>query len=418
MNTAAIKQLRRKFIFVAMISLFMAMVFISAMINIANFNTSKIMIRQVMNHIIENDGELDMRADNYNNSLKQGTGFSDAFRLNYGRYQYYSCIFDDDGNLIKYINKIEVNEIDDATIQSYAKKVVESDREMVRYGTYYFMKGETSTHEAIVVVLDATNEITAITRLAYWTVAICLVGLLITFCLVWIFSKKLIQPEIENAKRQKQFITNASHELKTPLAVIRANVETEEILNGETELSKSTIKQIDHMNGLIQNLVMIAKADESEDKKVMAYENVSDIVRESVEPFEAVVHQEHLSLDVAIEENVHAIVDGMKIRQLTTILVDNAIKYCDNEGIIKVNLSSAKKGKGMILKISNTYAEGATVDYKRFFDRFYRQDKAHNIDRGGYGIGLSIAESICRQHLGNIKVEWANGEITFVCKIL
>ncbi|MCR5703670.1 MAG: HAMP domain-containing histidine kinase [Eubacterium sp.] len=418
MNTAAIKQLRKKFVLIAMLSLFLAMLFIGLMINVANYNTTKIMLKQVMTHIIENDGELNEEEVHYEHSFKRGTGILDAFTPHYGRYQFYSCIFDKEKNLIKGINEIEYKEIDDSTYQQYAVNALEEEKSFVRYGTHYLMKGKTSDGNDIVVILDATNEITIIARLFYWTVVICFIGLLITFILVWIFSKKLIQPEIENAKRQKQFITNASHELKTPLAVIRANVEMEEIMNGETELSKSTIKQIDHMNGLIQNLVMIAKADEKEDKRVMTKENVSILVMESVEPFKTVAKQEHLSMFVEVEEDVVALVDGSKIRQLTTILVDNAIKYCDDEGVVRVKLTSIKKGKGMILRISNTYAEGESVDYRRFFDRFYRQDKAHNIDRGGYGIGLSIAESICKQHLGSIKVEWSSGEISFICKIL
>ena len=418
MNTAAIKQLRRKFIFVAMISLFLTMLFISVTINIANYNTSKMMIRGVMDHIIENNGEMDLEHDDYNNYLKGGIGFVDVFSPHYGRYQYYSCIFDKSGNIVKSINRIENSEIDDSTYQDYAKRVMENDKIFVRYGNYYFMKGETSEHQPIVVILDAASEIAAMMRVLYQTILICIFGIAITFIFVLVFSKKLIQPEIENAKRQKQFITNASHELKTPLAVIRANVETEEMLNGETELSRSTIKQIEHMNGLIQNLVMIAKADEREDKRVMSKEDATKLVAESVEPFQPVVTQEHLHLNVNLEEDVYILADGSKIRQLVTILLDNAIKYCDDEGLIKVELTSVKKGKGMILKISNTYAEGASVDYRRFFDRFYRQDKAHNIDQGGYGIGLSIAESICKQHLGTIKAEWSNGEISFICKIL
>lgn len=418
MNAAAIKQLRKKFILIAMGALFLTMLFIGIMINLANYNTSKIMIMRVMSHIIENNGELDEKGENFNNYLNQGLGLEDAFSLHYGRYQYYSCIFDSEGNLIQSINQIKYKVIDENVYGKYAKKVYKGEKEFVRYGTYFFMKGKTSHGDPIVVILDATNEVTSMTRLVYSTIVICVIGLIITFILVWLFSLRIVHSEIESAKRQKQFITNASHELKTPLAVIRANVEMEEIMNGETELSKSTIKQVNHLNGLIQNLVMIAKSDENQDRRVFSRENVSQLVIESIEPFEAVVSQERLVMKTTIEENVHVTVDGSKIRQLVTILVDNAIKYCDDEGIIKVNLSSVKKGHGMIFKISNTYAEGATVNYRRFFDRFYRQDKAHNIDRGGYGIGLSIAENICRQHGGTIKVEWSNGEISFVCKIV
>ena len=106
--------------------------------------------------------------------------------------------------------------------------------------------------------------------------------------------------------------------------------------------------------------------------------------------------------------------DASKIMQLATLLVDNAIKYCDENGSVKVELSQVRKGT-VRLVVTNSYKNGANVDYNKFFERFYREDKSHNIDKGGYGIGLSIAENICRQYRGSINATWKNGEISFVC---
>ena len=416
MNAASIRKLRIKFIAIAMLSLFVAMAFISGMLNFANYQSSMSLVKQELERIVDNDGEINDSIGKMNEYLSQTPGFSNAFKPHYQRYQYYSCIFDEDGNITKTVNRMG-NSIDTDEIEKYATKALDGGKDFGKYGTYFYQVGETSAHNTLVVLLDGTIEISTTTRLFYWSLAVCGVGLLITFVLVWIFSKKLIQPEIENSRRQKQFITNASHELKTPLAVIRANVEMEEIMNGATEFSKSTIKQIDHMNGLIQNLVLIAKAEEKEDKTHLSEENISNLVRESVEPFKAMAEQEHLKLAQDIEPDVKKVTDGDKIRQLTTILIDNAIKYCDDNGAINVRLSGGKKGKNIQLTVSNTYAQGATVDYNQFFDRFYREDSSHNIDRGGYGIGLSIAESICKQNSGSIKAEWKDGEIFFICKL-
>ena len=107
--------------------------------------------------------------------------------------------------------------------------------------------------------------------------------------------------------------------------------------------------------------------------------------------------------------------DASKIMQLTTILLDNAIKYCDSEGTVRVELVSQRRG--LRLTVSNSYKDGANVDFNKFFERFYREDKSHNIDKGGYGIGLSIAENICRQYSGDIRAAWKNGEISFICTL-
>ncbi|MBQ8971842.1 MAG: sensor histidine kinase [Clostridia bacterium] len=145
--------------------------------------------------------------------------------------------------------------------------------------------------------------------------------------------------------------------------------------------------------------------------------NVTQEVRESLDPFEAMVAQEGKTMERHLAENVTLVADGSKLRQLTAILADNAIKYCDDGGVIRISLEQNKRGRGALLTVANSYADGANVDTSRFFDRFYREDAAHNIDKGGYGIGLSIAESICTQCGGSIRAEWKNGEISFICQL-
>jgi signal transduction histidine kinase len=112
---------------------------------------------------------------------------------------------------------------------------------------------------------------------------------------------------------------------------------------------------------------------------------------------------------------VTIIADEGAMRQLVSLLIDNAIKYCDEGGTVTVRLD--RKGKFARLTVSNDFKAGAGVDYSRFFERFYRQDKSHNTEKGGYGIGLSIAESIVRQYDGTIGVSWSNGVISFTCQI-
>lgn len=414
MNARRIRILRLKFILVSMFSFMITMLVISTGINVANYRTSVSLVRRALEHIIENDGELPRHG--LGSDFQIGS-IADVFSPRYKQYQYYSCVYDENHSVICVMNHL-VGQGEEEQLQEMADVVSDSIVTFGRYGNYFFQIGENSEGNVLVVFIDGTMELSTAARLFYWTLLILGVGMVVTLILVGIFSKRMIQPEIESSLRQKQFITNASHELKTPLSVIRANVELMEIMGGETELSQSTLKQVDRMNGLIQNLVMIAKSEEKEDQSELLEVDVSALVEESVKSFQAAATQEKLGLETHIEENLKRKMDGSQIRTLATILVDNAIKYCDKDGKITVRLSSIRRGKGFLLTVSNTYADGKGLDCSRFFDRFYRQDSSHNIDKGGYGIGLSIAEGVCRKNGGTLKAEWKDGEISFICRFI
>jgi signal transduction histidine kinase len=295
-----------------------------------------------------------------------------------------------------------------------ADEIKEGPEGYGRQGRIWYKYADT-LDGSIIAFIDTTGEIYAINRLLFITLIVCLAGLAVTFILVTHFADYAVASEAENLAKQKDFITNASHELKTPLAVIRANTEMSQMLNGEDEWSVSTMKQIDRMNGLIANLVMISKAQELEDTTEMSEIDAGDIVNSTVKTFEPVALQSGITLENKASGKVTITADASKIMQLTTILLDNAIKYCDENGTVRVELVSQRKG--LRLTVSNSYKDGANVDCNKFFERFYREDKSHNIDKGGYGIGLSIAENICRQYNGDIRAAWKNGEISFTCTL-
>ena len=206
--------------------------------------------------------------------------------------------------------------------------------------------------------------------------------------------------------------------MKTPLAVIQSNAELEEIVNGESEYTKSTIRQVNRMNGLIKSLVMISKTKEKSNDRVDTPVDVSKVANETLSEFTAMASGENKTIENDIDDNISINYDESLVRQLVMILIDNAIKYCDDNGTITVSLKAVKKGRNNVrLAVSNDYAAGADTDYKRFFDRFYREDESHNIDKSGYGIGLSIAQNICEQNNGDICVEWNDGVISFICEL-
>ena len=417
MSTKEIQLLRKKFIIIAMFSFFLVMLFIGAVINTISFTVTTVSIRSTLTSISRNDGRSEEDSDKVGEKRPSLPTVVDAFSPTYRHNHFFVLSYNEDGTLAKYNSNTD-NTSENNLVQYYAKSLLQFSKDFGRYGTYYYLRGMSESGLIQLTILDCSAELSSFLRLLSATIATCLLALLITFGLVLALSERVIQPEIENSMRQKQFITNASHELKTPLAVIRANTELSEMMHGEDEWTKSTLKQVDHLNGLIQNLVLIAKAAEREDKSVMAQIDASKCVEESAANFEAMAKQSEITLQKEIEPNVHLIADESKVRQLATLLIDNAIKYCDEKGTVCVFLTPLKKGKnGLRLTVSNSYSAGAGIDCNRFFDRFYRQDQSHNIDKGGYGIGLSIAESICKQNGGSIKALWKDGVISFICQL-
>ena len=416
MNAKEIKKLRKKFIGIAMLSFFLAMAFIGGLINVTNFIVTQAEINWTLDRIVENGGELENGAADRN--MPRASSVVDIFSPAYQRSSFYLLRYDDADVETSFFAS-RGNPFSEDVITQTASEIKAQDKNRGRYQQYYYQITKDENGGTALVMLDCGTVLYSRLRLAYASVGIGVIGLLITLALVIGLSKKAVAPEIENSRKQEQFLTNASHELKTPLAVIRSNTEMQEIVGGESEWTQSTIRQVDRMNSLIQNLVMITKSRELESGYEMTKINVSEAVAETARDFVGRAETEGKRLRQKIAQGVELTADGSKIRQLTMLLLDNAVKYCDENGTVEVVLETAAKWnkKGVRLTVSNDYAAGENVDYTRFFDRFYREDKSHNIDTGGYGIGLSIAESICTQHKGSIRAQWHNGKISFICEL-
>ncbi len=408
MSTREIQQLRKKFISAAMLSIFLAMLFIGTTVNTIAYVISRTAADRTLGELI--NGARKSEVEDYNYSLT----LSQIFNPDYDRNMFLVLTFNEENDLVGLYSSVPENHIK-TLIEGCSQELLHNNMKQGSYRGYYFKRTGTEDGQIIIAFLDAYIIISTHFRMASLTVLLCLLGMIITCFLVQHLSERAIQPEINNNFRQKQFITNASHELKTPLAVIRANTEMIEFSNGESEWTQSTIRQIDRLNGLIQNLVMITRSQEQENRNELSAVNISQIVDESITPYELLATQTERTIVRAIEPNITLQADESKLRELSTILIDNAIKYCDARGRIIISLCRQKNEKGVIFSVSNNYAAGESSDCSRFFDRFYRGDTSHSIDCGGYGIGLSIAESICRQYGGTIHAAWNSGMIEFTC---
>ena len=407
MNPRTIQKLRRKFILIATSTYFFVMVFIGGCINISNYGLTRTQIYKILDFLVEYNGTVpDSASKDYLNDFSpEFTHSARSFTVSYSS----------DGD-VDVTSTSHTAEVSDDEAESYAQRAIRRGKQYGRMGDYYYEVADTDDGQ-LVVFLNCLTQITQNKKIMHMTVLICLAGLVITVILVNIFSGRVVQPEIENMRRQKQFITNAGHELKTPLAVIRANTEVEEMINGENEWTQSTMRQVDRMDHLVQNLITISRAEENEDSSMLAIVDISKAVGSVAESCRETADREQKTLIIHLQPGIHAFVNESRIRQLVSILTDNALKYCDDKGTISICLDTVRHGRLLRLVVSNSFADGKNVDYSRFFDRFYREDESHAQDseKGGYGIGLSIAESICRQYRGSIDVSWKDGVISFTC---
>lgn len=335
------------------------------------------------------------------------------------QYRYFSAVIDEDGN-ITLLNSSSISDLTDEQVESYLTKINKSgDRSGdFRYNnhTYSYLVTDESDDSKLIVVLDSTNQVEENRTLLHLSLWMSGVSFVFFVLMVSIFSGRVIEPFIRNYERQRRFITNAGHELKTPLAIISANNELVEMMNGESEWTKSTNDQVERMTGLINSLVAMARLEE-QPEVVLTDLNFSAIVKDAAEDFKGLVIKDGKQFVMEIQPNIHVKAEEKSLFELVTLLVDNANKYCDARGTVSVKLSKANRLSKARLKISNTYAEGKNVDYSKFFERFYREDESHNNKKSGYGIGLSMAQTMVKLFKGSISVFYSGDTITFLVSL-
>lgn len=237
---------------------------------------------------------------------------------------------------------------------------------------------------------------------------VSLAGLGAVLVLVVIFSRIVFRPVEESIRKQKRFITDASHELKTPLTIIDANTEVMEMESGESQWTKSTRKQIVRLSALVQQLVTLTRLDEDRGLEEKTEFDFSDTVEDVVQPYEAPAQVQGKNLQLTVKPGIIYRGNEKSIRQLLGILMDNAMKYSSENAEISVSLK--KKGKKILLEIYNDAEDLPEGRLDILFERFYRLDSSRNSSTGGSGIGLSVAQAIVQAHKGKITAENKTGK--------
>ena len=216
--------------------------------------------------------------------------------------------------------------------------------------------------------------------------------------LIFLLSGKAVKPIAESYEKQKQFVTDANHELKTPLTLILTNIDIAEAEVGRNEWLDDIRSEGHRMAELVNRLVELSRMDEDGHKMNMAEVFIGSLVSDTVAEFDPLVKERGKMLTANVDMNITYLGDEALLRRLVGILMDNAVKYCDNGGEINVTL---RRGRRVVLTVENTYAAVGEIELGRLFDRFYRSDKARTFT-GGFGVGLSMAKAIVENHKGEI----------------
>lgn len=278
------------------------------------------------------------------------------------------------------------------------------------------VQGDKTTY----VFVDCSRELASFHSFLSASVAISCIGWLAVLAIVTVASGAVIRPMVESYSKQKRFITDAGHEIKTPLAVIDAANEVQEIESGESEWTQSIREQVARLTALTERLVFLARMDEGSAGFTMTSIDLSEAVDKAAAPFESVAVSRGKRLSTSIACGVRAHADAAAVAQVVELLLDNATRYASEGSVIELSLRAVSRvqGKGATeLVVSNAVDELPEGDLDRLFDRFYRADVSRSSKTGGSGVGLSVVRAIAEAHGGSASVCGHGNQITFTVRL-
>lgn len=337
----------------------------------------------------------------------------------------FSISYDQNGEVLS-INYNKESGLSESDILQLGEKVLQAnggvlkERGKVQSRYLYLVRDQDMLRQ--IYFLDYSVEHSMTYQLFRLCLFVGLIGMAVLFAVAFFLSGWMIRPVQEAFVQQKQFIADASHELKTPLTIITANAEVLSATLGENRWLSHILTQTQRMNALIRDLLDLAKMDALEDaKKLPAFKefDLSRAVSSAALSFESLAFESHKTYRMQIEENLSCCGNEPSIRQLVTILLDNAFKYSGEKGTVTISLSAASGHKSRkLLTVHNTGNGIPAEDQKHIFERFYRSDASRSRDTGGYGLGLSIAASIAHAHRAKISVQSDGESYTQITVIL
>lgn len=399
-----LKKLRWRFILSAMGAFFAVIALIASMVYFITYAVTTNRIDQSIEMIASSDfrNPREMKPDHHRDDPFSGRPDMEA---NY-MMRFFTVRIEDSGNTTS-ISTDFVASIDSDTAAEYADKALARKADQGYIGNYRYAKID-KDDGTVLIFLNASREIQFARTLGLLTLAVSIASLILVFILVVIFSKRAIRPIENNIKQQKQFITDASHELKTPLTSISTSLDVITAEHGEDEWTGNIRSQTSRMSKLVSELVTLSRLDEDTPLPNKEQFSLSNAAWETVDIYQSQAKGRGRKMSIDIAENVDLFGDRSAIQQMLSVLLDNAVRYSNYGGEIRFSVYS-KKNKACI-EVYNTCDYDTPPDVDRLFDRFYRPDSSRNSETGGTGVGLAIARAVAESHGGTIKAICPDGK--------
>ena len=415
-----VRRLRRKFVLTAMTALLIIVVLMISCILLIYFHQQDSRADSTLQMLLDNDGTFpDMKdpsqPDNSGGRIPgqvpRGADFDAARAIEMPfETRYFTVRLDEDGNILSTdVDHIAAISSEDA--ESYAASAFSSGKTKGYLDGYKFADNVQDNGVTLIVFLDCNSSFSNLTQLFRISILIAGITLVLMFVLVEALSGNAVAPVVESLDKQKQFISDAGHELKTPLSVISANVDVLELTGEKNEWTKSIRNQVGRMTALVTNMLTLSRMDEAKWKDLFSRVNFSKIAQSTADTFRVVAKSREKQYTISIQEDLHVFGEQRALEQLCTLLLDNAMKYSSEHGSIVISLTEDHKKAR--LEVSNTCDEIPSGNLDRLFDRFYRADSSRTripansgsttATAGGFGIGLSAAREICESHGGEIR---------------
>lgn len=396
-----IKHLKVKFILLTMVTLFLLLAFIVSGMNILNYNSITQDADALLAILSENHGAFPEFKFNRPGKIPNRVTPETPYES-----RYFSILLNTSNRVI-HINTSMIAAVDGETAVTYAQKALSgrSDRGFIDNYRYHIHADPGTLR---ITFLDCSRTLTAFRHFLFASILMACFGYIAVFFAIFFFSGRIIRPIAESYEKQKRFITDAGHEIKTPLTIINADADVLEMDLGENEWLSDIRLQTKRLTSLTNELVYLSRMEESESPLALAPIAFSEIVNETAHSFQSLAQTQGKDLQSSIQPQLSVVGDEMAIRQLVSILLDNALKYSPSGGIVTMDV--CQRGKTVQMEVFNTTVNPVEKDkLNLIFDRFYRLDSSRSTQTGGYGIGLSLAKAIVNAHNGKISVSTMDG---------
>lgn len=401
-----INRLRRNLITVAMLSLFLVFLVIVSAINLLNYHNMTAEADEVLTMLAENGGSFPA----WDSEELQALLAKSPEALFTCRY--FSVVMADAETVLS-AGTEKISAVDEADAAEYARAVWA--REKGYYRDFRFIRWN-SGDETRFLFLDRSRETAAFRGLLCSSVLVAFLGLLSVFILLLALSKRIVRPISESYEKQRRFITDAGHELKTPLTIISADADVLDMEYGESEWLRDIHLQVRRLTALTNDLIYLSKMEESQNQLQRRAFSLSALSDELVQSFQALAKMQEKSFSSSIQPGIVLRGDEKTVRQAISNLLDNALKYSEPKGTISLTLE--KRGRLIHLDVFNTTPAVSEENLENLFDRFYRADPSRNSQTGGHGIGLSIVQAVVLAHRGEVSASSRDGHSLVVSIVL